>query len=291
MNQYFANTNTWGIILGGSSGIGLATAQKLAAEGMNLIIIHRDRKQTMSAFQYAVSKMHENEVEVITYNKNALLEENRKAIIKKLASNEKIKGNVSFLMHSISRGNLKLLAPFKDKKPERPINELQSKIHEQISSIYKVQNSLLSKGDFESTVYAMALSWYDWVSSALTYQLFAKNTLLLGLTSEGSAKAWPTYGAVSAAKSTLESLNRSMAVELAPYGIRSNIIQAGVTDTPSLNMIPGSEWLKQNATIRNPNKRLTQPVDVANVAYLLCREEAHWINGAIIPVDGGERIA
>ena len=56
-------------------------------------------------------------------------------------------------------------------------------------------------------------------------------------------------------------------------------------------MIPGSEWLKQNATIRNPNKRLTQPVDVANVAYLLCRAEAHWINGAIIPVDGGERIA
>ncbi|MEL7119864.1 MAG: SDR family oxidoreductase [Bacteroidota bacterium] len=291
MNQYFVNTNAWGIILGGSSGIGLATAQKLAAEGMNLIIVHRDRKQTLSSFQEAVGKMRESEVEVITYNKNALLEENREAIIEDLVSNEKIKGNISLLMHSISRGNLKLLAPFKEKVLERQINELQSKMNQQIAQTYKEQSGLLNKSDFESTVYAMALSWYDWVSSALSNQLFSKNALLLGLTSEGSAKAWPTYGAVSAAKSTLESLNRSMAVELAPYGIRSNIIQAGVTETPSLNMIPGSELLKQNAAIRNPNKRLTRPEDVANVAYLLCREEAHWINGAIIPVDGGERIA
>jgi NAD(P)-dependent dehydrogenase (short-subunit alcohol dehydrogenase family) len=42
---------------------------------------------------------------------------------------------------------------------------------------------------------------------------------------------------------------------------------------------------------RNPFGRLTRPEDVADVVSLLCMDEAHWINGAIIRVDGGERIA
>ena len=42
---------------------------------------------------------------------------------------------------------------------------------------------------------------------------------------------------------------------------------------------------------RNPFKRLTQPEDVANAVYLLNKDEASWINGCIIPVDGGEHIS
>jgi NAD(P)-dependent dehydrogenase (short-subunit alcohol dehydrogenase family) len=82
-----------------------------------------------------------------------------------------------------------------------------------------------------------------------------------------------------------------MAVELAPYGIRSNVIQAGVTDTPALKMIPGSNQIKAQAHLRNPFGRLTTPEDVANVILLLCMDEASWINGSLICVDGGERIA
>jgi enoyl-[acyl-carrier protein] reductase I len=57
-----------------------------------------------------------------------------------------------------------------------------------------------------------------------------------------------------------------------------------------MRMIPGSESLKAHSLARNPFKRLTTPEDVADVVYLLCKKEAAWINGAIIPVDGGERI-
>jgi enoyl-[acyl-carrier protein] reductase I len=42
--------------------------------------------------------------------------------------------------------------------------------------------------------------------------------------------------------------------------------------------------------LRNPFNRLTRPQDVANVIALLATEEAAWINGALIPVDGGERL-
>jgi enoyl-[acyl-carrier protein] reductase III len=120
-------------------------------------------------------------------------------------------------------------------------------------------------------------------------ELFATDARVIGLTSEGSQKSWKGYAAVSAAKATLEALCRSIALEFAPLGIRCNVVQPGVTDTQSLAMIPGSELLKLNAAMRNPFKRLTRPEDVADMIYLLCRDEAKWVNGAVIPVDGGER--
>ena len=63
------------------------------------------------------------------------------------------------------------------------------------------------------------------------------------------------------------------------------------TNTASLRMVPSSKYLKKHSLLRNPFKRLTLPEDVANVVYLLCKDEAAWINGTIIPVDGGEHIS
>ena len=148
----------------------------------------------------------------------------------------------------------------------------------------------LEEEDFRLTIHAMATSMFTWTKALIEAKLFAEDARVIGLTSEGNQKIWPAYGAVSAAKATLESLARTMAVELAPLGVRTNVIQAGVTDTPSLRMIPGSEKMKLAAMMRNPFQRLTQPEDVANVVYLLSLDESSWINGAVIPVDGGERL-
>ena len=49
--------------------------------------------------------------------------------------------------------------------------------------------------------------------------------------------------------------------------------------------------LKENILNRNPFKRITTPQDVANVVYLLAKDEAAWINGSIIIADGGEHIS
>jgi NAD(P)-dependent dehydrogenase (short-subunit alcohol dehydrogenase family) len=130
-----------------------------------------------------------------------------------------------------------------------------------------------------------------WVQRIHAAGLFASDARVLGLTSEGNAVAWRGYAAVAATKVALESVSRAIAVEFAPYGIRSNIIQPGVTDTPALRVIPGSGRMKAGARRRNPFHRLTTPEDVADVVYLLSLDEAHWINGALIRADGGERIA
>ena len=103
--------------------------------------------------------------------------------------------------------------------------------------------------------------------------------------------AWKGYAAIAAAKSALESIARAIAVEFAPYGLRCNVVQPGVTDTPALRLIPGHLHLKAAARARNPMGRLTTPPDVANVLFLLSTDEAAWINGEVIRVDGGERIS
>ena len=136
----------------------------------------------------------------------------------------------------------------------------------------------------------MAISWYEWVQSLVQKDFFANNARSIAFTSEGNSKVWPGYAAVSAAKSVLEALMRNMAVELAPLGITTNCIQAGITETPSFMAIPGSEKLAEMAKTRNPFNRLTTPEDVANVVSLLCKKEAEWINGTIVKVDGGESL-
>jgi len=194
----------------------------------------------------------------------------------------------------VSKGNLKPLV-----RQEKSL-DLTGIQDEELVEAYKTlaskrailykQSQTLQSNDFQLTIFNMAISLVAWVQALHQEQLFAEDARVLGLTSEGNQKAWTNYAAVSAAKASLEAIIRSIALEYANYGIRANVLQPGITNTPSLNLIPGNEQLKANALYRNPSGRMTKPEDVANVVYLMCRDEAAWINGALIPVDGGERI-
>jgi enoyl-[acyl-carrier protein] reductase I len=136
----------------------------------------------------------------------------------------------------------------------------------------------------------MAISLYDWFKAVFDKNLFANDARIICFTSEGNTKPWQNYAAVSAAKVTLEAISRNIALEFASFGIKANCIQAGVTDTASLNMIPDSDAIKNHTIKRNPFQKLTTPENVANAAYLLCKDEASWINGTILKVDGGESL-
>jgi enoyl-[acyl-carrier protein] reductase III len=258
------DVSSWALILGGSSGIGLATAHKLASHGMSLCIIHRDRRSAMPEIIKEFNRLKSHPVELMFFNMDALSVESRRQIIDELVLKLEGQRRIKLLLHCIAKGNLKPLV--------------------------SDQQTTLSGKDYHLTIEAMATSLWDWTRDLLDADLLGDPASIIGLTSEGNQKVWPGYGAVSAAKATLESLIRQMAVELAPLGIRANAIQAGITDTPSLRMIPGADQLIETAIKRNPYQRLTQPEDIANVVSLLCQPEAAWINGAVIPVDGGESL-
>lgn len=278
--------------------MGLATAKKLASEGMNICILHRDRRSQMKVIEEAFAAIKEKGVKLQTYNVDATRLDKMAEIIEDFKAQLQPNEKVRLLLHSIAKGNLKLMTTLPEKKEgvstsknsHSPTEQLLNQLQENIESAQNFHPDTLSRQDFNNTLEAMALSLYDWVKAVWEQGLFAEDARIIGLTSEGNQKAWRAYAAVSAAKVALEAICRSIALEFAPYGIRCNVVQAGVTDTPSLRMIPGSDVMKAQSKFRNPYGRLTTPEDVANVIYLLCREESAWINGAIIPVDGGERI-
>jgi NAD(P)-dependent dehydrogenase (short-subunit alcohol dehydrogenase family) len=150
---------------------------------------------------------------------------------------------------------------------------------------------VLEDEDFERTVYSMGTSLATWTREVFAAGLFAGDARVLAMTSEGNEVAWRGYAAVAAAKVALESVSRAIAAEYAPHGIRSNVVQAGVTDSAALRLIPGSDHLKAAAALRNPFGRLTTAAEVADVIFLLSTDEARWINGTIVRADGGEHIA
>ena len=71
----------WGVILGGSSGFGLATARVLADHGLNLCIVHRDRRSQLTRIESEFEKLRGSGVELRTFNTDALAVAKRNAIL------------------------------------------------------------------------------------------------------------------------------------------------------------------------------------------------------------------
>jgi len=257
----------WAIVLGGSSGFGFASVEKLAKHGMNIAVLYRETAQVEKELKMKFEKIASaGNIKILPFNINALEEEGRKKFVDQFTKTVIQKNCVRLLMHSIARGNLK------------PI----------VGEGNSIETDVISSQDIAFTTYAMSTSLLDWTRLIFAENLFCKDARIIGLTSEGAHKYWESYAAVSIAKSSLESLVTYMAVEFGKHGIKTNLVQAGITETPSLKKISGSEKLIKLANEINPLGRITAPVDVANVIYLLCTGEAAWINGSVIHVDGGE---
>jgi enoyl-[acyl-carrier protein] reductase III len=253
--------NKYALILGGSSGLGYASALKLAQHGMNLVIFYRAARMQMEQIETRFDVLRSYDIQLVTINSDATREDQLEQNLSKIEDFLN-GGKISVLLHSISKGNLK------------PLTGGQT----------------LTTNDFQQTIHSMGISLYTWTKVLYDTNLFAQPAKILSFTSEGSTKPMKSYAAVSAAKAVLEAINRSIAIEFAPHQITSNCIQAGVTDTLSLSMIPMYEELKAASLKRNPHQELTTPERVANAVYLMSREEASWITGTIIKVDGGESL-
>ncbi len=302
----------WAVILGGSSGFGLATARKLAEHGMNLCLVHRDRRGAMARIEAEFEKIRGMGVRLLSMNTDALDAGRRVAVLDELAAALGEEGRVRVLLHSIAFGNLKLLVQEvpRERGVARALSEKlgleEARLRAAADELFLAgadgalgvasppvysQEHFLDEEDFSRTIHNMGTSLLGWVQEIFRRGLFTADARVFGLTSEGNEIAWKGYAAVAAAKVSLESLARSIAIEFAPYGIRCNVIQAGVTETPALAAIPGSAHMKASARLRNPFGRLTTPRDVANVIYLLSTDDAAWVNGVVLRVDGGEHVS
>ena len=256
----------WALILGASSGFGEATALKLASDGFNILGVHLDRQATMPNVERIINEIKSSGVEAKFYNVNAADEFKRNEIITEIKSLLNGKPLVKVIMHSLAFGTLK---PFVPSETEQAI----------------------TKAQMEMTLDVMAHSLVYWVQDVVANNLLSQSARIFAMTSSGSHSAIPYYGAVSAAKASLESHVRQLSGELGSrFGASVNSIMAGVTDTPALRKIPGNLDMIDIAQRKNPHGRLTTPEDVAKVISLLCKDGGEWISGGLIHADGGEDV-
>src|SRR5713226_4392688 len=106
----------------------------------------------------------------------------------------------------------------------------------------------------------------------------------------GRFGSWQPWVAMGAAKAAMEVLVRYFAVALARQGITVNTISPGWIEDSVLNSLPEAvqntirNWHKDGWT---PMGRIGTPADIGNAVSLLCSDEANWITGQLIDVDGG----
>ncbi|HCT05278.1 MAG TPA: sugar dehydrogenase, partial [Pseudomonas sp.] len=96
--------------------------------------------------------------------------------------------------------------------------------------------------------------------------------------------------AYSAANAGVHALTRNLAIELASSNIRINTVAPAVVETPVYNTFMDSEQVKAVLPTFNafhPLGRNGQPADVAEAILFLASEQAAWITGTVLPVDGG----
>lgn len=137
--------------------------------------------------------------------------------------------------------------------------------------------------DFQKDFEVNCLGAVKAVKAYLPLLKSSQNASLVFFSTVAVQRGMAFHASVAAAKGAVEGMSRSLAAELAPE-IRVNCIAPSLTETPlSKALIKGRDTLEQ----RHPLKRLGQPGDIASMAAFLLSEEASWITGQVIGVDGG----
>ncbi len=249
------------LILGASSGFGEAAARVFASAGYDIYGVHLDRRAGLQHVEEIKAAIEADGRNAVFFNVNAAAAEKRDQVLDEILESAG-PGSIQVLMHSLAFGTL---LPFLDDEAKT-----------------------ISPEQMNMTLDVMAHSLVYWTQGVVSRGLMGEGGRIFAMTSSGGDRVIPTYGAVSAAKAALESHCRQLALELASKGITANAIRAGVTDTPALRKIPGSDHMIAEAAGQNPHGRLGTPEEVVECMVALARPETAWMTGNTIRVDGGE---
>jgi 3-oxoacyl-[acyl-carrier protein] reductase len=138
---------------------------------------------------------------------------------------------------------------------------------------------------FEEKLLAEIRSFFI-VGKAVAADMAARGSgCIIGLSSVLARNTSEGFSAHAIAKSGVEAMLRSMALELAPAGVRVNTV------APSLSQTPGSSWVPdegvEQTIAHTPLGRLCTPEDVAKAVVMVASDDAEFICGAYMPVNGG----
>jgi short chain dehydrogenase. len=129
------------------------------------------------------------------------------------------------------------------------------------------------------------LGTYNVLKEVLPYMISEKKGCIINITSIWGICGAAMEVAYSTAKGAIIAMTKALAKELGPSGIRVNAIAPGIINTDMLSSFTAQELEKMRNAI--PVKRIGTPEDVAEVAVYLASDEARYLTGQVITVDGG----
>ena len=243
--------NKVAIITGGSRGIGYATANAFLREGATVIITASSKESV----EKAVAKLKEA-------HPGAKIG----GISPNLSSYESVKN--AFIEATTEFGCVDILVNNAGVSESTPFTEYTEEAFD------KVMN-LNVKGVFNATRAAMECMIPRGSGVILN------TSSMVSITGQPSGLAYPT------SKFAVNGLTVSLARELGPKGIRVNAVAPGVTETDMMKAVP--KEVIEPIINQIPLRRLGQPEDIANAFVFLASEEASYITGVVLSVDGMAR--
>ncbi len=243
--------NKVAIITGGSRGIGFATAQKFLAEGAK-VIITASREETAAK---AVEKLRSQ------YPDGAI-----EGIAPDLSSLEAVQS--AFRQIADQYGSIDILVNNAGVSESTPFTSYTEELYDKVMD-------LNVKGIFNAT-------------RVVVETMEAQGSgVVLNTSSMVSISGQPSGFAYPASKFAVNGLTISLARELGPKGIRVNAVAPGITETDMMKAVPKAVIDPMIARI--PLRRLGQPEDIANAFAFLASEDASYITGVVLSVDGMAR--
>lgn len=185
--------------------------------------------------------------------------------------------------HCLLQCDLADLDSFSEKFSNIP--ELDGVVHNAgVNTKYLVKNLSKEKidGIFHTNYYAPVLM----TQMFLKKKILKKNASLVFVSSISASLGAISNSVYASSKGALNSFVRSLALEIAPRGMRANVIQPGMIETPILSAYAMSEELeafKNSAPLGHPG----EPVDIANGCVYLLSEASKFVTGSIFTIDGG----
>lgn len=243
--------NKVAVITGGSRGIGFATADRFLTEGA-VVIITASRPDSAQKGADRLKELHPGaSVEGISPDLSSL--ENVRAAFSDIVSRY---GRIDIL---VNNAGVSESTPFTEYTEE---------------AFDKVMD-LNVKGVFNAT------------KAASEFMIAQGSGVVLSTSSMVSIYGQPSGIAYPASKFAVNGLTVSLARELGPKGIRVNAVAPGITETDMMKAVP--KEIIEPMIRQIPLRRLGQPEDIANAFVFLASDEASYITGVVLSVDGMAR--
>lgn len=126
---------------------------------------------------------------------------------------------------------------------------------------------------------------------AVKHMKAAGSGSIINISSMAAQYGLPKVIAYSASKTAVDGLTRAMAVELAPFGIRTNAIAPGfIYSDMTATALDSDPERKAKVFSRTPMGKMGQAEDIGEAAYYLATDAAKYVTGVVLPVDGGNSV-